>query len=290
MLELFLCSLLTVFPDYLYRHYRQGKRIGHEITIYSVWYELRYGITACLMLTVALITIIFYHHPTTNNVTSFFRTIPIVPEANGRVSEIYVGFSADVEKGAPIFRLDSTKQAAALEVANRRIIEVEAAMVVAQGDIAAADGQIQQAKGSYEQALDELNTKQELRRLNAGVVATREIERLQKQVDSRQGSVASAAAAKQSAEARISALLPAEKSSAEAARTQAQVELDKMTVYAGVTGRVEQFVLRVGEIVNPFMRPAGVLIPDGAGRLQVHAGFNQIEAQVMKVGMAAEIR
>jgi len=24
MLELFLCSLLTIFPDYLYRRYRQG--------------------------------------------------------------------------------------------------------------------------------------------------------------------------------------------------------------------------------------------------------------------------
>ena len=51
MLELLLCSLLTIFPDYLYRRYRQGKRIGHEITLYSVWFELRYGIIACLMLT-----------------------------------------------------------------------------------------------------------------------------------------------------------------------------------------------------------------------------------------------
>jgi hypothetical protein len=34
MLELLLCSLLTIFPDYLYRRYRQGKRLGHEITFY----------------------------------------------------------------------------------------------------------------------------------------------------------------------------------------------------------------------------------------------------------------
>jgi len=37
MLELLLCSLLTIFPDYLYRRYRQGKRLGHEITC------IRYG-------------------------------------------------------------------------------------------------------------------------------------------------------------------------------------------------------------------------------------------------------
>ena len=31
MLELLLCSLLTVVPDYLYRRFVQGKRLG-EIT------------------------------------------------------------------------------------------------------------------------------------------------------------------------------------------------------------------------------------------------------------------
>ena len=65
MLELLLCSLLTILPDYLYRRYAQGKRLGKEITLYSVWFELRWGITACLMLTVGLITVIFYNHPST---------------------------------------------------------------------------------------------------------------------------------------------------------------------------------------------------------------------------------
>ena len=52
MLEMFLCSLFTIFPDYLFRRYIQGKRFGKEITIYSVWYELRWGITGCVILTV----------------------------------------------------------------------------------------------------------------------------------------------------------------------------------------------------------------------------------------------
>ena len=156
MLELVLCSLFTIVPDYLYRRYVQGKRIGHEITLYSVWFELRWGLTACLMLTVLLITIIFYHHPSTTSVTAFFRTIPILPESSGRVSEIYVKVSDDVAKGAPILRLDSSKREADLELAKRRVVEVDASMVMAQADIAAADGQIQQAKGAYEQALDEL--------------------------------------------------------------------------------------------------------------------------------------
>ena len=37
------------------------------------------------------------------------------------------------------------------------------------------------------------------------------------------------------------------------------------------------------------MRPAGILIPDDAGRRSLQAGFGQIEAQIMKVGMTAEV-
>ena len=289
MLEILLCSLFTILPDYLYRHYAQGKRLGHEITIYSVWYELRYGIVGCLMLAVGLIAVIFYFHPMSTNVTGFFRTIPIVPEAGGRVAEIYVGLSGDVDEGAPIFKLDSAKQQAALDLATRRIAEVEAAMKMAEADIAAADGQTQQAEGAYRLALDELNTKEELQRRNPGIVAGRDIENLQRTVESRRGGLAAAKAAMQSAQTRLLTLLPAEKASAEAARVQAQVDLDKTVVFAGVAGRVEQFALRVGDYVTPFMRPAGVLIPRKAGRWQLYAGFNQIEAQVIKTGMIAEV-
>ncbi len=288
MLELLVCSLFTLFPDYLYRRYGQGKRFGYEITFYSFWYEFRYGITTCLMLTIGLITVIFYFHPSTTSVTSYFRTIPILPETNGRVSEVLIGTTAKVEKGQPIFKLDSSEEQAALELANKKIAEVDGAMAVAKADIAAAEGQIQQAEGALQQAIDELETKEELRRRNADVVAVREIERLQNLVDGRKGAVAASVASKEASVKRLSTLLPAERASAEAAREQAQVALSKTVVYAGVTGHVEQFTLRVGDVVNPLMRPAGVLIPTGAGRKFLIAGFNQLEAQVMKVGMVAE--
>src|SRR6185436_844353 len=108
MLELILCSLLTILPDYLVRRYLQGKRFGREITLYSVWFELRYGISACLILTVSLITTIFYFHPATDNVVSFFRTVPVLPEGVGRVEEVYVGLREKVEAGQPLFKLDTS--------------------------------------------------------------------------------------------------------------------------------------------------------------------------------------
>jgi len=289
MLELLLCSLVTILPDYLYRRYRQGRRFGHEITLYSVWFELRWGITSCLVLTICLITAVFYNHPSTTNVTLFFRTVPIVPETNGRVAEIFVGMSSPVAQGAPIFRLDSAKQEAALETAKRKIAEVEAEMTVAKVDVLKAEGQLQGAQSTYQQTTDELETKRELYRRNPGNVPFRDIEKLQVRQQGDLGAIAAAEAAKKSAEERVSTLLPAQKASAEATLAQAQVDLDKTVVRAGVNGRVEQFALRVGDLVNPLMRPAGVLIPEGAGERSLQAGFGQIEAQIMKPGMAAEV-
>jgi multidrug resistance efflux pump len=288
MLELICCSMLTILPDYLFRRIFQGKRLGKEINFFTVWYELRWGITGCLMLTVILITAIFYFHPATHSATSFFRTVPILPEGNGRVSEIYVKPSQHVDKGQPIIKLDSTEQEAALETAKRRLAEVDAQMVMAQADIEASAGLLQQAQGALKQVVDELRVKQELSDRNSGTVSRRELERLQTAVTAAEGQVAAAEASKKAAETKLNVLLPAQKKSAEAAFQQAQVELDKMVIYAGVSGRVEQFILQVGDIVNPFMRPGGILIPDGEGPRRLQAGFGQMEGMSLKPGLAAE--
>lgn len=288
MLELMLCSMFTLLPDYLYRRYGQGKRIGKEITLFSMWYELRWGITGCFMLTVLLITMIFYFHPSSTSAALFFRTVPIAPEGSGRVAEVKVDFSQLVKKGDVLFTLDSSKQKAAVETARSRIAQVDAQLVNAKVDVEKAEAQLQQANSDYKQAKDELEVKSELQRRNPGIVPQRDIDKLQVAVDGRQAAIDAAAASKRSAEVQVSTLLPASRASAEAELAQAQVELDKTTIRAGIDGRVEQFFLRPGDIVNPLMRPAGVLIPQGAGQRALQAGFGQIEAQVLKPGMVAE--
>lgn len=288
MLELMICSLLTIVPDYLYRRYVQGKRFGKEITLFSVWFELRWGITGCLMLTVSLITSVFFFHPATTNAALLFRTVPILPEGSGRVAEVDVGYSEDVKKGQVLFRLDNSRQAAALETARRKVAEVDASMTTAAADVVKADAQIQEAKANYQQAKDELEVKTELQRRNPGIVPQRDIEKLQVLVDQRQAGIDAATAARESASLQVSTLLPAQKASAQAALSEAQVDFDKTFIRAGVDGRVEQFLVRVGDVVNQLMRPAGVLIPAGSGQQRLQAGFGQIEAGVMKEGMVAE--
>ena len=136
-------------------------------------------------------------------------------------------------------------------------------MQSAQADVVKAEAQIGEAKANYQQAKDELDVKTELQRRNPGIVPQRDIEKLQVLVDQRQSGIDAATAARQSAALLVSTSLPAQKASAEAALDQAQVDLDKTQVRAGVDGRVEQFLVRPGDVVNQLMRPAGILIPTG---------------------------
>jgi multidrug resistance efflux pump len=290
MLELFLCSLFTIVPDYLYRRYAQNKRIGKEITIFSVWYELRWGITGCVMLTILLITTVFFFHPTATSASPFFRSIPILPESIGRVAEIYVKPSDKVEKGQPIFKLDTSKEEAEVDQATQKVKEIEAQLILGRSEVSSAEAKIVETKSAQQQTQDELDTKRELYTRNPGNVAFREIERLQVRLEGNKGQVTATEVSKQMAEERVSSLLPAQLATAQAALQEAKVALQKRVVYAGVSGRVEQFILRVGDVVNPLMRPAGILIPEGegSGRQRIQAGFSQIEASVLRRGLIAE--
>jgi multidrug resistance efflux pump len=292
MLEFLLCSLVTILPDYLVRRYTQGKRWGKEITFFSMWYELRWGITACVLLTVTLITLIFYYHPSTTNASPFFRTVTILPEGGGRVENVFVKNGQLVQSGDPLFSLYDSTQLAAVDVAKGRIMEVEAAFLVARAELAAAEGMVGQAAGSLDQAQNELRMKQELRAKNAGIVSDQELQRLVNTVSSREGALASAVANQEAVSAKLSVVLPSREASAREALEQVEVEVGKTVIYAGVSGRLQQFFLQPGDYVNPILRPAGLLVPTEtveSGRHMVQAGFSQLTATVIKKGMLAEI-
>jgi hypothetical protein len=116
MLELLFCSMLTIVPDYLFRRYAQGKRLGKEITFYSVWFELRWGITP-LDPDSDPNHGDFLQPLSTRNVTLFLEP-PIVPEINGRVAEVYVG-ARSYQQGAPL-QADSSNRRRS-ESARRKI-------------------------------------------------------------------------------------------------------------------------------------------------------------------------
>jgi len=288
MLELFLCSLLTILPDFLYRRFVQGKRLGRDINLFTVWYELRWGITLCLILTLALITTVFYFHPSTKAASSVFRTVTLMTETTGRVAETFVEINERVNEGQPLFRLDSTAQEAAVETARRKIAEIEATMVTAKSQLAEAEARIVQSRGALQQATDELERRAEVQRRSPGSIAEADVERMRIGVETAQGGVDAALASREAIRSQIEFQLPAEKASAEAALREAEVALKKTLVVAGTGGMLQQFALRPGDVVNPMLRPAGILVPDRWATVLL-GGFGQIEAQVIKVGMIGEV-
>jgi len=289
MLELLLCSLVTVVPDYLFRRYVQGKRFGREITLFSVWFELRWGITACLILTITLITIIFYYHPSSANAVMFFRTQTILPETPGRVSEVHVTNGQHVAAGDVLFRMDDSAQRAAVVTAEQGLAEVDAAVAVAEFELAEAAGRVQEARGAIEEARYELALKREVNARNPDVVSAREIQRLENLVLSREGRLDAAIAGRRAVETKLSELLPAQRATAVATVEQAEVELEKTVVTALSAGRIEQFALQPGDYVSSLLRPAGILIPAKLDRGIIEAGFDQLSAQVIAPGMVAEV-
>ena len=292
MLEFLLCSMVTILPDYLMRRYLQGKRMGHEITFFTMWYELRWGISACLILTVALITLIFYYHPSTVHASPFFRTVTILPESGGRVDEIFVKNGQTVEAGAPLFSMQDSTQFAAVEIARGKLTEAEAAFTVAQSQLAAAQGLVEQAEGALELSRTEMERAKELQRINPDVIARSEIERRENRVESLEGALEAAQANREAARAQLETVLPSRRASAQEELERTEAELGKTIVYAGVTGELRQFGLQPGDYVSPVLRPAGLLIPTKgreSGRQQVQAGFNQLAGQVIKPGTLAEI-
>ena len=292
MLELILCSLVTVLPDYLFRRYREGKRWGDQITFFTMWYELRCGITACLILTVSFITVVFYYHPSTTNAGPYFRTIPLLPEGGGRVEEVFVNNGETVGTGDPLFSLLDSSQVAAVNVAESQLDQLTSAVAQAEVQLEAANATLVQAESALAQSENELSKKKELSSRGQQLVSKIEIERLENTVAQRKGGVQAAQANVAGVKTQISDVLPAQRQSALRQLEQAQVALDKTIVYAGVDGQVAQFFLQRGDYVNPILRPAGVLIPsDGpeSGRFQIAAGFNQLSAQVIKPGTITEV-
>lgn len=289
MLELLFCATFTILPDFLYRRFGQGKRIGKDIDLFTVWYELRYGLSACLILTLLLITTVFYYHPSATNVTSFFRTVTILPERNGRVLEVYAENGEMLKAGDRIFSLEADQQQAAVDTARTRVREVEAQFALVESELDAAQGALAQAEGSLKEAQDELADQVELVARDSPAARPREVERLQNRVASRQGAVDAANANLIAVQTRKDVLLPAQKAAAEAQLYQAEVDLAQSVIYASEDGELQQFALQPGDIVNPILRSAGIIVPPEVGATIYQAGFDQISAQVLKPGMVTEV-
>ena len=292
MFEVMFCSLITILPDYLFRKYRQGKTWGKEITFFTMWYELRWGISACAILTVSLVTLIFFYHPTTNHAMPIFRTISILPESGGRVQHVFVENNQKVKAGEPIFSMFDEEQDANVESAKVKIKEVEAEFSSAEAVLLAAKSGVKKAQGAVSRASHEYKRKKQLQLKGQNLISANEVQRLADTVTIHKADLATAKAEVHKAQTQIDTILPAKRESAVKLLEEAEIEGRKQTIYARIDGTVKQFFLLPGDYVNPILRPAGILVPssgEASGRLAVQAGFGQLTAGIIKTGTLAEI-
>jgi len=292
MLEVLLCSLITILPDYLFRKFRQGKTWGKEITFFTMWYELRWGITACAILAISLVTLIFYYHPSTTNATPMFRTVSIMPEKSGRVQHVFVENHQIVKVGTPLLSMYDESQIAAIESAEAQVHQVEAEFVTAYAQHAVAISVVERDKSSYLRSEHEYNRKKELAAQGKNIISESEVQKLADTVAMKKATLSASLANQASAQGILDTVLPAKRASALEDLDKAKVEKGKRTLYAHVEGELQQFALQPGDFINPMIRSAGIIVPTSgkaSGREVVQAGFNQLTANVIKVGTFAEI-
>jgi len=292
MLEVLLCSLITILPDYLFRKLRQGKTWGKEITFFTMWYELRWGITACAILAISLVTLIFYYHPSTTNATPMFRTVSIMPEKSGRVQNVYVENHQIVKVGTPLLSMFDESQVAAIESAQAEVEQVEAEFVTAYAQHAVAISIVERDKSSYLRSEHEYDRKKELAAQGNNIISESEVQKLADTVAMKQATLSASLANQALAQGVLDTILPAKRASAIEALDKTKVEKGKRTLYAHIEGELQQFALQPGDFINPMIRSAGIIVPthgEASGKEVVQAGFNQLTANVIKVGTFAEI-
>ena len=202
---------------------------------------------------------------------------------------MFVKNGESVAAGAPLFSLLDSSQLAVVNVAKSQLKQIETAFTQAKIQLEAANVTLLKAQSALKQAENELSKKKQL---SSQLISEIELDRLENIAVQKRGGVQTAQANIEAVQSQIDEVLPAERESAQRTLEQAEVELGKTVIYAGVDGEVAQFFLQRGDYVNPILRPAGVLIPSEgpeSGRYQIAAGFNQLATQVIKLGTLAEV-
>ncbi|WP_371224169.1 HlyD family secretion protein [Roseovarius sp. 2305UL8-3] len=280
MLEL----LATSFPVVI--QYFLLKRRGETMTLWNMKTALFLWLAMAFMLFLT----IFYFHPKSYSGLLPFRTISVVSQTTGPVTEILVENGQTVSSGDVLFRIKDDTQRAALVQAEAQFASITAAEAKAADSLKLAQAVVSEAEASLAQLQDDLGDQQQL--LSQNVVSKNVVEQLQLQVTVAEAELDSATIQRDLAQVDIDQTLPAQRKAAEAAVDAAKVELDKTEVKTFSDGVVTQLALSVGSPASSFiLSPAMVIIPKRpeGQPLRITAGFSQVARGVMYEGMPAEI-
>nr|WP_047577333.1 biotin/lipoyl-binding protein [Methylobacterium sp. ZNC0032] len=276
--------LLTSFPA-VFRYY-QLKRRGEAMTVWN----MRTAVFLWAVLAFFLFVAIFYFHPKSYSGLLPYRTVSIVAQTSGPVTEVAVKNMQKVSAGDLLFRIENNTQKAALKQAEAEFDKITAAEAKASEALKVAQASVAVSSASLEKLRGDLENAQTLVARNSG---TREAVRLAESSTAIGEANLAAAQAQQSlAQADISQTLPAQRKAAEAALESARVALGMTEVRSFTDGVVTQLALSAGSPASTLiLSPAMVIIPDRPSNLplRITAGFSQVSRTTLYEGMPAEI-
>ena len=151
---------------------------------------------------------------------------------------------------------------------------------------------VERDNSAYLRSKHEYERKKKLATKAKGIISESELQKSADTLAIKKATLSASIANQASAKGVLDTILPAKRASAIKALEKEKVEKAKRTLYAHVEGELQQFALQPGDFINPMIRSAGIIVPtvgEASGKNFVQAGFNQLTANVIKVGTFAEI-
>lgn len=278
--------VVTSFPFILRVIYLRWR--GIPITLYSVHRAL--FLWFGLALTVFFI--LFYYYPKSYTGIVPFRTVPVVAENGGTVSEIFVRGGDNVKVGGLLFAVESSTEQAAVAHTQRMVDEVQSATAMAVLEVDVAEAMLDAATAARRQAEMSVADHKELRARGSTAYQASQLERAETTLLTRSAEFKAALSKFEASKVQANTVMPAQLATAQSSLKKMEVELAKTRTYSFVDGTVEQVTLNVGSrAAQASMSPAMLIIPDrnSAESGRIVAGFSQVSRTELHEGMAAEV-
>lgn len=236
MIELTLTSL----PILLRLAYLRWRKL--PFTLYNIYWAVFIWLTLAMVLIVGAL----FYHPESRTGVLAFRTVPVVPERGGTVTEMLVERGDLVKPGQLLFTTDDSSERADVEVAQKALAEIETAFAIAGVKIKSGQAAVEAAEASLEEVKILLAEQEDLKALNSPAYRKNSFERALTQKAIQEAGLNQAQAALREAQLQLDTALPAKRQSAIAQLAKAQVEWEKTQTRSQVSGTIHQVTLNVG--------------------------------------------
>ncbi len=276
--------LLTSFPVII--RYFQLKRRGEAL---SVW-NMKTAVVMWAVMAFALFLVIFYFHPKSYSGLVPFRTVSVVAQTSGPVTEVNVVNGQRVAAGDVLFRIEDATQKAAVAEAEAQFDQIAASETKAQDALRVAESQVKEIEANLTKLTVDLENAQTLVDRNVG--RADDVRTAQAALDAAQAGLAAAQAQRDAATSDLEEGIPAQRRAAETKLESAKVALERTVVRSFAAGTVTQLAMSEGSPASTLiLSPAMVIIPERSADTPVRivAGFSQVAMANLHERMPAEI-